>query len=62
MPENKMTFQDWLAIGIEVGWVSEGVCDTHDGLPMTDEEMELWDEGSDPCIPALRVWMENISD
>jgi hypothetical protein len=29
---------------------------------MTDEEMELWDEGSDPCIPALRVWTENISD
>ena len=61
MPE-VMTFDQWLAYGKTKTWISEGVCETHDGLPMTEEEMQMWDDGGDPCIPALRVWVDNISD
>lgn len=57
-----MTFDEWLDVGRKKGWISPGVCATHDGLPMTDEEMAEFDEGGDPCLPALRVWTENVSD
>lgn len=49
-------FDAWLSHGIEQGWVSEGHCDTHDRMPVTDEEEAAFDEGGDPCIPVLRVW------
>ena len=51
-------FWDWHALGVAQGWVSQVVCDTHDGLPMTDGEMEAWEDGDDPCIPALRLWSD----
>lgn len=51
-----MKFYEWLKIGIDNEWVSDVVCDTHEGVPMTDEEMSKWDEGEDPCILAIRVW------
>lgn len=51
-----MEFHEWLSIGINNEWVSDIHCDTHDGIQMTDEESEAWDEGSDPCIPILRIW------
>lgn len=57
-----MTFAEWLDLGVSKGWVSEGVCAMHDGLPMTEEEMSYEEDGGDPCLPALRVWTENISD
>jgi hypothetical protein len=46
--------------GVEHGWVSEGVCTTHDLLPVTDGEAADLEEGLDPCIPAIRVWTERI--
>ena len=52
----ELDFQDWLAKGVKAGWVSDVVCETHDGLPMTDEEQNQWEEGFDPCLPAVRVW------
>jgi len=53
-----MTFAEWLAIGLEHNWISEGVCGMHDALPMTDAERTMFDDGEDPCIPVLRVWIE----
>ena len=50
-----ITFEDWLTMGIGFGYCSEPVCDTHDGLPMTPEEEERFEEGYDPCIPAVRL-------
>lgn len=38
-------FEEWLAHGIEQGWISEGHCDTHDMLPMTDAEEDLAEQG-----------------
>ena len=35
-----LEFEIWLTNGVERGWVSEVFCDTHDGAPMSDEEMQ----------------------
>jgi hypothetical protein len=53
-----MTFDEWMQVGIARGWIAEGVCAMHDGLPMTDAETAEADAGGDPCLPALRVWIE----
>lgn len=49
-------FAEWLAIGVAQGWVSLPVCDTHNGPPLTDGEMDEFDDGSDPCVLVMRVW------
>ena len=54
-----MNFDEWLELGQENGWASKGVCATHDLLPMTEDEEEFFEEGEDPCIPAIRIWVEN---
>ena len=46
-------FLDWAH---RSGWVSDIVCATHDGLPDTEEERALWEEGQDPCASAVRIW------
>lgn len=57
---DKPDFWDWLQFGIDLGWVSDGLCATHDGLAWTEEEEDAWEQGYDPCQPAIRVWTENI--
>lgn len=42
--------------GVEKGFCTMPVCDMHDGVPMTDEEMEEYDEFGETCIPVLRLW------
>lgn len=54
--EDVPEFWSWLQVGIDQGWCSNVVCSTHDGLPMTEEEMEEWDDGYDPCIYGVRMW------
>lgn len=51
-----MTIDEWLALGVELGFCSPVVCDTHDSLPGTPDELEEWEKGWDPCIPAVRIW------
>jgi hypothetical protein len=51
-----MTIEEWLDLGIENGWCSKPVCNTHDGLPSSAAEDEAWDQGYDPCVPAVRLW------
>ena len=48
-------FDKWLDHGQKQGWVSDMFCNTHDGGPMTDEEMQEWDEGGDPCAFHIKV-------
>lgn len=50
-------FPEWVAAGKARGWVSDVVCSMHEGLPTTEEEDEELDQG-DPCLPAMRVWLE----
>jgi hypothetical protein len=55
-------FNNWLNTGINRGWCSQSVCETHDGLPWTEEEASEWQDGNDFCVPAVRLWgMERIS-
>jgi hypothetical protein len=50
-----MDFDEWLKIGRDNHWVSRTVCDTHEGIPMSeDEEREFLD--GDPCIHILRLY------
>lgn len=54
-------FELWLEQGITNGWCSELVCDTHQGLPMSEGEEEDWWKGNEPCIPAVRLYgMERV--
>ena len=50
-----MTFDEWLAIGYENGWVGVPVCYTHDGLPTSASEDEEFETG-DPCINVVRLY------
>jgi hypothetical protein len=55
-----VTFQEWLEIGMDLGYCSEPVCNTHDGLPSTPEEDEMWEDGGDPCVPAVRLYPDLV--
>lgn len=50
-----MEFEIWLKNGFDRGWISDVFCNTHDGAPMTEEEMQEWDEGGDPCSYQVRI-------
>ena len=55
-----ISFDEWLAVGRENGWVSLPVCSTHESLPLTDLEQEEFEEG-DPCVHVLRLY-EGVAD
>jgi hypothetical protein len=50
------TFEDWLEFGIAQGWCGPSVCDTHDGTPMAESELEEFEEGGDPCVHVIRLY------
>ena len=47
---------EWFGYGVEMGYCSEPVCTTHEGLPTTEEEDAEWEEGFDPCSVGVRLW------
>lgn len=49
-------FHDWVAFGMDKGWVGHMVCHTHDGVPTSAEEDHTFDEGDDPCLWMFRVY------
>jgi hypothetical protein len=50
-----MDFNEWLKLGMESNWCRPVVCETHDGLPMSEQENEeFWE--SDPCIHIIRLY------
>lgn len=51
-----MEYQEWYELGRQQGFISPAVCSTHDGIPMSDEEIALFDDGDDPCIHVLRLY------
>lgn len=53
-----MTFDEWILHGVSAGYCTLVVCNTHDGVPVTDEEGEEFEEGYDPCIPVVRIWYQ----
>lgn len=50
-----MDLHDWLEYGRAEGFITHVYCDTHDGVPMTREEMDNWDLGDDPCHHSVRI-------
>lgn len=55
-PSLDLGFWEWVAYGQVRGWCSDVICETHDGLPMSDNEVDEWEQGYDPCIHAIRVY------
>ena len=51
-----MDFEAWLQFGIDNGWAGPPVCETHDGLPMTEDESTAFEAGEDPCVHILRLY------
>lgn len=51
-----LTYDDWMAYGIKKGWCGPPVCYTHDGLPMSEQEMQDFDDGTDPCMHIVRMY------
>jgi len=51
-----ITFDEWMAYGLEKGWCGPPVCYTHDGLPMSENEMQEFDDGTDPCMHIVRMY------
>jgi hypothetical protein len=50
-------FDEWLRMGVDLGYCSALVCNTHDGLPSAGpEEDARWEEGYDPCVVAVRLY------
>ena len=35
-----LDFDAWIKYGYDKGWISDVFCNTHDGPPMSDEEMQ----------------------
>ena len=50
-----MTFEQWLKLGWDNGWVGPDICATHDGLPTSASEETEFETG-DPCIHIVRLY------
>lgn len=53
-----MNFGERIEFGHNRGWISGIECGTHNGAPMTAEEIEEFEDGGDPCIPVIRPWLD----
>jgi hypothetical protein len=49
-------FIAWHRFGVFMGWIGPAECETHLGLPLTPTEQAEFEDGSDPCIYALRLF------
>lgn len=50
-----MHYTEWIKLGIDNGWCTSTVCYTHDGVPMTEDEEQQFEQGDDPCIHISRM-------
>jgi hypothetical protein len=50
-------FGNWLREGIEMGWITDPYCATHDGGMQywSEEEAQEWEDGGDPCQHVVRI-------
>jgi hypothetical protein len=54
--ERVMKQDEWIELGVKMGWCSPPICEPHDGMPMSEEEARQYEEGSDPCVHILRLY------
>jgi hypothetical protein len=50
-----MDFDEWVRFGFEQGWVGPPVCETHDGLPLSEAEAD----DDEPCIHVIRLYEDS---
>jgi len=55
----ELTIDEWIQYGIDKGYCSDATCVTHEGLPNTKEEEQAWEDGWDPCVPGIRLWIND---
>lgn len=55
-PQLAMDFDEWIKIGRDNKWISDPVCNTHEGPPTTEDEDKQWIDGEDPCVHVLRLY------
>lgn len=53
-----MNFTEWLKTGMNNGWCGPAVCYTHDGLPLSEEEIDDFEMG-DPCVHIVRLYEDH---
>jgi len=51
-----MTFDEWLQYGLTQGWCGPTICEAHDGVPMSQVEIDAYEDGEDPCLHILRLY------
>lgn len=52
----EMTFQEWIDLGISMGFCSELICVHHDEIPVTEIEEDELEFDSEMCLPLVRIW------
>lgn len=59
-----MDFASWFAIGREHGYCSLPICNTHDAVPISEQEEMEWEDGGDPCAYVVRLYesIEQMND
>jgi len=50
-----LTYNEWLQAGLRAGYCGPAVCYTHDGLPLSNDEEEQFEE-YEPCIHIIRLY------
>lgn len=53
-----MDVHEWIELGVKNKFCSKPICNTHEGPPMSEEELNEFDEGFDPCIHVIRVYSD----
>ena len=53
-----MTFDEWIKAGLREGFCGPPVCYTHDGLPMSNQEDDSWNDGDEPCLHIIRLYSD----
>lgn len=56
-----MEFDEWLALGMAKDWCGPAVCDTHDGTPYSEAELDEFEDGADPCIHLIRLYPDRAT-
>ena len=56
MDNSTLSFDEWIKLGVDNNFVGPPICSTHDGVPMSLEEEQEFEEGNDPCVHILRLY------
>jgi hypothetical protein len=53
--EEPTSFNEWISMGMSMGYCTAQFCQTHEGSPMHPSEEAAWDRGDDPCSICVRI-------